>query len=129
MKNNNSINIIAQAFYGNRTATEVKVEKLDRFILGYLDDYPIDYPIDRTIVEIPNTNIVIIYNKYKEEERRETKERVYKEENYIIKPLATIKENNIEIYSRCIACRMSENGTLESLMEEDYNKLIDYLSE
>jgi hypothetical protein len=127
---NNLISIVTQAFYGNRTGTEIKAENVDRFILGSLDDFPIDYPIDRTVVKLPNMdNIVLIYNKYKEEERRELKERVLKEENYVLKPLAVIPEENIEIYSRCIVCRMSENGELESLREGDYEKFVKYLAE
>ena len=64
----NAINIVAQSFYGNRTATEVSKENIDAFILGYMDNnVPSEKPIDRTIVRIPNTdNIVIVYNKYKE---------------------------------------------------------------
>lgn len=126
----NLISIVTQAYYGNRTATEISTEKLDRFIIGCLHDFPIDYPLDRTIIKVPNTdNIVLVYNKYKEAERRELKEKVLKEENYNLKPLAVIPEENIELYSRCIACRMKENGELESLQDNDYNKLINYLCE
>lgn len=127
---NNLINIVAQAFYGNKTATEIKRNNVDRFIIGSLDDYPIDYPIDRTIVKVPNTeNIVLVYNKHKEKDMRELKERAFKEGNYVMKPLAVIAEENIEIYSRCIACRIDEHGELQSLLDEDYNKLIAYLAD
>ena len=128
-KMNNTISIVSQAFYGNRTGTEIAPEKLDRFILGYLDDYPTDYPIDRTIVKIPNEdNIVLVYNKYKEAERRKDKEKYFKKNEYILKPLATIPELNIEIYSRCIACRMNEYGEPESLQDGDYEKIVKYLA-
>lgn len=127
---NNLINIVAQAFYGNKTATEIDRNKVDRFIIGSLDDYPIDYPIDRTIVKVPNTeNIVLVYNKHKEKDMRELKEKALKEANYVMKPLAVIAEENIEIYSRCIACRIDEHGELQSLLNEDYNKLIGYLAD
>lgn len=127
---NNIINVVAQAYYGNKTATEIDRNKADRFVIGCLHDFPIDYPIDRTIVKIPNTeNIVLVYNKYKEAEMRELKERALKEGNYVMKPLAVIAEENIEIYSRCIACRIDEHGELQSLLDEDYNKLIGYLAD
>lgn len=130
IKKNKSLNIVTQAFYGNRVATEVKPENVNRFILGYLHDFPIDYPIDRTIVKVPNTkNIVIVYNKHKEDEWKERKEKVLKEENYVIKPLAVIPEENIEIYSRCIVCRMNKDGELESLHRNDYKKFMKYLAE
>lgn len=116
----NLINIVAQAFYGNRTATEINREDIDRFILGYLDNsIKITSQIDRTIVNIPNTNnIVIVYNKYEED----------KVDRNNIKPLAVIPENNMEIYSRCIVCRMN-NGEFESLQNDDFDKFIKYLSE
>ena len=117
----NYINIVAQAFYGNRTETEIKVENIDRFILGYLDDsIKINSQIDRTIINVPNTeNIVIIYNKYKEDEVDRNNR----------KPLAIIPEYNIKIYSRCIVCKMNNDGKFESLHYNDYDKFMKYLSE
>ena len=124
------IGIMTQAFYGNRTLTEVYEKNLDRFILGYLDDsFKVSSPIDRTIVRIPHTeNLVIIYNKYQEEETLQYKEKYYLEDNYVLKPLAIIPELNLELYSRCIVCRMNEQGELESLQDDDYKKFIQYLA-
>lgn len=123
--------IVSQAFYGNRVSTEIKKENLDRFILGYVDSrIPVTEKLDRTIINIPNTNnIVLIYNKYQEEEKLKSKEELLKKENYKLKPLATIPESNVEIYSRCVVCRMNENGELESLQSGDYEKFVKYLSE
>lgn len=117
----NLINIVAQAFYGNRTSTEIRKEDIDRFILGYLDDsIKIESQINRTVINIPNVNdIVIVYNKYEEEEAKHNN----------AKPLAVIPENNIKIYSRCIVCRINENGEFESLQNDDYNKFMKYLAE
>lgn len=43
------ISIISQAFYGNRTGTEIRRENIDRFILGYqTDDFDVTEPVDRT---------------------------------------------------------------------------------
>ena len=132
MKNTkkNYLEIVAQAFYGNRTCTEVAPESLDRFILGYQDDrLPVSEPIDRSMIRIPGTdNLVIIYNKYQEEERVQLKEHLLKTENYELKPLAMIPEENVFLYSRCIVCRMNENGVLESLCDEDYDKFMRYLA-
>lgn len=128
---NNIINIIAQAYYGNRVATEINKENIDRFILGYQDSsITITEPIDRTIIHIPNTDgIVIVYNKYKEEQGRELRDRAMREANHVMKPLAVIPEENIELYGRCIACRMNANGELVSLQEGDFEKLTEYLAE
>ena len=38
-------------------------------------------------------------------------------------------ESDIEIYSRCIVCRVNESGELESLREGDYEKFVKYLAE
>lgn len=127
---NNCISIITQAFYGNRTATEIRKESLDRFILGYQsDDIQITEPIDRTIIHLPGSEkLVLIYNKYQEEKSLELKARALREANYAIKPLASIPEAGIEIYSRCIVCRMNADGEFESLGKGDFEIWGHYLS-
>ena len=128
---NKVITIVSQAFYGNRVGTEVARENIDRFVLGYVDSsIEVTEKIDRTIINVPNTNnLVIVYNKYKEEETLEKKEKAFAEDGYEMKPLVTIPENDIELYSRCIVCRVNEDGELESLHEDDYNKFMKYLAE
>lgn len=122
MTNIENIFIISQAFYGNRTGTEIRRENIDRFILGYqTDDFDVTEPIDRTVVHLPGSDdVVLIYNKYQEEERLEVKERALRKDNYILNPLASIPEMNLDIYSRCIVCRMNADGVFESLNEGDY---------
>lgn len=119
---NNLIKVVAQAFYGNGVATEINREEVDKFILGYLDNaMPITEKIDRTIIKVPNTdNIVIIYNKYAEKALEDKKR---------MKPLVVIPEENIELYSRCIVCRMNEDRELEDLQNEDFEKFKKYLAE
>ena len=116
------IGIVAQAFYGNRTSTEIRRENIDRFILGYLsDEIPVTEPVDRTVIRLPGSeNLVLVYNKHQEAERLENKEWAFRERNYTIKPLATIPEMGLEIYSRCIVCRMGADGAFESLLDGDY---------
>ena len=125
-----SIIIVAQAFYGNRTVTEISEDNMDRFILGYLsNELPITEKIDRSIIHVPGSdNIVFVYNKYEEEKSREDRDRFLEEDNWEMKPLAVIPEMEISLYSRCIACRMNENGEFESLEDEDYIKFMQYLS-
>lgn len=115
--------IISQAFYGNRTETEICSETMDRFILGYqTDKLPVREPIDRTIIHFPDSdNLVLIYNKYQEEERLADKERALREDDYVLRPLAVIPEMNLEIYSRCIVCRMTAEGEFEGIEDEDYD--------
>ena len=122
--------IVAQGFYGNRTGTEIHKEDIDGFILGYQSsELPEDRPIDRTIIHLPGSdNLVLVYNKYQEAEWMEKKERAFRESNYIIKPLATIPEMNLEIYSRCIVCRMTADGAFESLDDSDYEIWDRYLA-
>ena len=127
---NKKINIVAQAFYGNRVGTEINKENVDRFILGCLDDsIEVTEKINRTIVKIPNTDNVIVYNKYQEEEELNRKEKLLKDKNYILKPLVVIPEENIELYSRCIVGRINADGELESLKSGDYEKIVKYLAE
>ena len=122
--------ILAQAFYGNRTMTEIRPEDMDRFVLGYLDSsLEISEPIDRTVVRIPGSDsLVLVYNRYQEEERLKEGEKLLREENYEIKPLAVIPEINLTLYSRCIALRMNEDGSFASLQEGDSRILVKYLA-
>ena len=130
-ESSDEIFIIAQALYGNRTGMTMKTNNLDRLILGYTgDELEIREPVDRTIVKIPDTsNLVIIYNKYQEELELEHKEYLLKADNSVLKPLAFIPTERIEIFSRCIVCRMNENGELASLQHEDLEIIWKYLSE
>ena len=127
---NNVIRVVAQAFYGNKVETVIEKENVDRFILGYLDDsIPVTEKIDRTIVEIPNLDgIVIVYNKHFEEYVR-NKEHLHESRRDVeLKPVAVISELDMEIYSRCIVCRVDENGELASINDCDYNKFEKYLA-
>ena len=129
-KKSDYLTIIAQAFYGNRTMTEIRPEDMDRFILGYLDrSLEVREPIDRTIVRVPGTDgFVLVYNKYQEEKRLRRGEELLREEGYEIKPLAIVPELNLTLYSRCIALRMNEQGEFGSLQEGDGEFIEKYLA-
>lgn len=128
---NNVINIISQAYYGNRTGTSIRPEAIDRFILGYqTDDLPVTEPIDRTVIALPGSDrVVLIYNKYQEEESLEYKKEAFERDNYVMKPLASIPELSLELYSRCIVCRMSPAGEIENLENEDFEIWSRYLAQ
>ena len=135
MKENSSITILTQAFYGNRTITSVTPETFDYLMLGYLDKKYLSterMKFDRTMIRVPGTdNLVLFYNKYQEEERLErlrefvqnlrgTKDRM--------NPTAVIPELGIVLYSRCFACRVDAAGDPISLEEEDIEKVLPYLA-
>ena len=71
---------------------------------------------------------MLVYNRYQEEERLKKGEKLLREENYEIKPLAVIPEINLTLYSRCIALRMNEDGSFASLQEGDSRILVKYLA-
>ena len=108
---------MAQAFYGNRVITETTPDKLDALVLGYIGIMPSkDVMIDRSIIHVPGSDqVVLVYNRYREEMERTRSEKLVSEKAYVRKPLAAIPEKGMELYSRCIACRMDEDGTLQSL--------------
>lgn len=58
---------------------------------------------------------------------RQYKEKVFQEDNYILKPTAFIPEHDIEIYSKCIVCGITENGDLTDIPFDD-DKIFDYLA-
>lgn len=130
----NLINIIAQAFYGNKTGTQIRPDEVDRFILGYMDasiaKFATPDRIDRTIVPIPNMeNVVLVYNKIQEAERLRAKEHLFKKYKQVQKPTAVIPELDLELYSRCIVCRLNDTGELESLQESDFEGFMKYLTD
>ena len=85
--------------------------------------------INRTVIHLPGSDkLVLVYNEYQEEERLKVKECALREDNYVIKPLAAIPELNLEIYSRCIVCRMNAEGVFESVCENDYEICGRYLA-
>ena len=61
---NEKIFIIAQGFYGNRTATEINKNEVDSFLSGFLSPELFserDKTIDRKVVAVPGiVNIVIV---------------------------------------------------------------------
>lgn len=108
--------MLVQGFYGNRTLVDIGEEDINT-TLDCIGD------ADRVIVDIPNTeNLVLIYSKSREEESKKEKEK------YNLKPLAFITENDIEIYSRCIVCRQNDDGHFVSFEEEDFDKVTMYLA-
>lgn len=126
------INVLMMGFYGNRTIVDITREKLENkteginlehYILGILDVKAIDgsEKFDTTIVSIPCTNLVIIYNKYQEERERNRQGK--------LKPLVNIPEHHIRIYSRCAICRRNEEGKLYSIEPKDMDSIIKYLAE
>ena len=125
-----ALTIMIQAIYGNQTITQIEPENLDALILGYLDySLPVTEPIDRSFVRIPGSEeLVLVYNRYREESRLEERDRLRREENYELKPLAVIPELDLRLYSRCAALRMQEDGTLTSILPGDEEVLCRYLS-
>ena len=71
---------------------------------------------------------VEVHNKLFEEEQLKEKAEVYEKRGYVMKPLATIPELDLTLYSRCLVCRMNADGTFASLEKEDFEKFIDYLA-
>lgn len=127
---NERLTILVQAFYGNRTVTTINKEEFDSFMLGSTVGKIRNRKVDRTIIKVPNTdNLVIVYNKYEEEKALLDKEEYFKEDGYVLKPLAFIPELDLEIYSRCIVCRMNEDGEFENLEPEDMEKVLKYLAD
>ncbi len=106
------------------TANEKEGEGIDRFILGCMNAElakevikPED--IDRTIVRIPGAeNLVLIYNKYQDKENKERG----------IRMTSNIPELGLVLNSRCIICRMDDEGTFASIEDEDFDKVMQYLA-
>lgn len=137
----NIIFIVAQQFYGNRTGTEINRENINFFLKGILSPelFPgEDKTVDRKVVKVPGTdNIVIVYDQNQEDEyvnvkfpemyKRDAAE--YKEHTgreFTMHVSCRIPEIDFEIHTRCFACRIDENGELQSLQDGDEEKFIEY---
>ena len=116
-----TITIMAQAFYGNRTVTDIKLEDLPYFLLGIFDKSIYterDRKLDVTVVKLPVEGCALVYNKYEEEDKMNTGR----------KPLADVPELNLTLYSRCILCGIDDEGNLTSLVPEKSRVAVQYLS-
>lgn len=139
-----SIFIVAQHFYGNRTGTEIRKENINFFLKGILSPelFPgEDKTVDRKIVKIPGTdNLVIVYDQNQEDEYvnvefseqyaelgKEYKEHTGREMTMHIS--CEIPEIGFKIHTRCFACRIDENGELQSLEDGDGEKYIRYFTD
>ena len=138
--NENKIPVLIQGFYGNRTVTLVAPEHFDEYMLGWLNHelFMESYnkgreQIDRTIVRLPSTeNLVLVYNKYQEEEALNSLQEFIQElrrTDSRYNPTAVIPELGLVLYSRCIVCRMNENGELSGIEAGDTEKAVKYLAQ
>lgn len=119
---NEKIFIIAQGFYGNRTATEINKNEVDSFLSGFLSPELFserNKTIDRKVVAVPGIdNIVIVYDQNQENENIQEYG-----EKYITCTIPTI---DLKLHSRCFACRIDDKGELQSLEKGDGEKFIGY---
>lgn len=142
---NNSIFIISQYFYGNRTGTEVELDWIDPFLRGHIsrNHYsPLDAQdvqnVIRKIVHIPGSeHIVIVYDQAQEDRYVNIEfPEIYATDgaDYLARwgeelkmhVSCEIPEIGFKIHTRCFACRADKDGTLHSLENGDIQKFIHY---
>ena len=140
--NRDSISVIAQQFYGNRTGTEINRDEIDYFLRGHhsrelfrADDIA---DVDRRTIHIPGAeHIVIVYDQTQEDkyvnvdfpEDYARDAEWYREafgEELTMLVSCEIPEISFKIHTRCFACRMDESGVLRSLQDDDYKRFIHY---
>lgn len=138
---NDSIFIVSQQFYGNRTGFDIHRDEVDFFLKGILapELFPgEDKTVDRTIVKVPgDDNVVIVYDqnqgnayvnvKFPEQYAKygkEYKARTGREMTMYVS--CEIPEIGFKIHTRCFACRMDKNGELQSLENGDGEKFVAY---
>lgn len=137
-----NIFIVAQQFYGNRIGLEIKRNEVDAILLGYTsakDTTDGEY-VDRKIVRVPDTDdIVIVYDQNQEDEyvnvefpemhkRCAAEYREHTGKDFTMQASCKIPEIDFEIHTRCFACRIDENGELQSLQDGDGEKFVEYFN-
>ena len=141
MESSKLINVVAQQFYGNRTGTEIRTDKINYFLKGILSPelFPgEDQTVDRRIARIPNDEyIVIVYDQNQEDEYVNIKfPAIYASdgegyrnrwgEELKMHVSCEIPEIGFKIHTRCFACRVDHSGELQGLEPGDIEKLIHY---
>ena len=140
-KENNTIRIISQFFYGNRSGTEITRDAVDYFLRGDLSNTFNPKEVEgvvRKIIRVPGAeHIVIVYDQTQEDDYVNVefpRYYAYAGADYLarwgeeLKMVVSceIPELGITLHTRCIACRMDDSGTLQSLEDGDYEKFIHY---
>lgn len=136
------ISVVSQLFYGNRTSTEIKRDRVDNFLRGQLSEELYGEndvkDVSRKMVHIPGfDNIVIVYDqtqedKYINEEFPEIYDREAVEhlarygEELKMHISCHIPELDFTLHTRCFACRVDEQGVLQSLVDGDVENFIEY---
>ena len=139
---NNSISIISQFFYGNRTGTEIQRDWVDHFLRGHLSreiygSKDIQDAVRKTVRVPGSANIVVVYDQTQEDRYvNEDFPEIYAQDGarYLERWGEELKMHvsceipaiGFKIHTRCFACRMDENGILQSLEEDDYKQFIHY---
>lgn len=135
------IDVVVQQFYGNRTAMEIGRNCIDDLLRGIVERAAFVDPdaerVERRVVHLPDAeNIVIVYDQLQEDQYvnvdfpkqcAEYREHTGKELKASVS--CHIPETGFTLHSRCIACRMDENGVFQSLKSEDYGKIMACLPE
>lgn len=141
-KTKNSIFVISQHFYGNRTGTSVDRDRVGYFLRGHLSNEIYDHEDVQDVVcktvSVPGTeNIVIVYDQTQEDRYVNVEfPEIYAEEGaYYLERWGEelkmhvsceIPEIGFKIHTRCFACRMDEAGVLQSLEQDDYKAFVHY---
>ncbi|MDO4479407.1 MAG: hypothetical protein Q4B73_10320 [Lachnospiraceae bacterium] len=142
--NDDTIYIVSQYFYGNRTGTTIARDEVEYFVRVPLADYESEKEefadLDIRIIPVPCTdNLVILYDQTAEDryiniefpEHYAEYGSYYKEkfgEEYTMHVACYIPEIDFTIHTRCIACRIDENGVYQSLQGEDFDYFMHYFT-
>ena len=139
---NNSIFVISQFFYGNRTGSKIERDWVDHFLRGHISRDPDGFmdvqDVVRKTVRVPGSeNIVVVYDQTQEDRYVNVEfPEIYAEDGaeYLARwgeelkmhVSCEIPEIGFKIHTRCFACRMDENGVLQSLEGDDYKQFVHY---
>ena len=144
MNKEDTIYVVAQQFCGNRTGTSIERARIDHFLRGHMSDIFGPKDVEDVVlktVRVPGSDkIVIVYDQTQEEEYVNVEfpeiyamsGASYKErwgEELKMPVSCEIPEIGFKIHTRCIACRMDENGVLQSLEKDDFEKFLHYFPE
>mgnify|MGYP007079209787 CR=1 FL=1 len=105
--------VLAMGYYGNKTMTDASVDEIiSGFCASFIKEHGIK--VNKEYIKLPDSECYVVYDPTKEKKPNE-------------KLVCEISEYDIKIYSRCVFCRLDENGNTKSLLDEDFEIINKYI--
>ncbi len=117
----------------NRRISDIYMNEQENPCWDLLEMPSIDYKrpdiSNLSYLDVPDSDgLVIVYHQFQEERWNKEKNNPIMFTRKPVRPLLSIPEHDIQLYSRCIVCKKNSMGRHEILNDKDMLRIMDYLS-